>query len=126
MECFTHSGTQAVGFCKYCGKGVCRQCAHDTDVGLVCSQAHEEEVRLSDTLTKHAAKVYAIGDNASNSLPTQVWGSLLFALGFLGFGVYDFFTARTPLSGFFAFFGLVFLLGAFIAWWKFRQHRINV
>lgn len=37
MECFAHSGSNAVGVCKSCGKGVCRACAIQVTRGLACS-----------------------------------------------------------------------------------------
>ncbi|MBP7275989.1 MAG: hypothetical protein KBA51_07280, partial [Kiritimatiellae bacterium] len=34
MKCFNHEDRDAVGTCKSCGKGVCRECAVDMGKGL--------------------------------------------------------------------------------------------
>ncbi len=36
MRCFYHEDREAVGSCKSCGKGVCRDCAVDLIKGLAC------------------------------------------------------------------------------------------
>ena len=36
MECFYHQGHPAVGSCRACFKGLCRQCAVELSGGLAC------------------------------------------------------------------------------------------
>ena len=36
MRCFYHEEKEAVGSCKSCGKGLCRECAVDLTKGLAC------------------------------------------------------------------------------------------
>jgi hypothetical protein len=36
MRCFYHDDREAVGTCKSCGKGLCRECAVDLTKGLAC------------------------------------------------------------------------------------------
>jgi len=36
MRCFYHDEKEAVGSCKSCGKGLCRDCAVDLGKGLAC------------------------------------------------------------------------------------------
>lgn len=36
MRCFYHEDREAVGTCKSCGKGLCRECAVDLTKGLAC------------------------------------------------------------------------------------------
>jgi hypothetical protein len=36
MRCFYHEDKEAVGTCKSCGKGLCRECAVDLTKGLAC------------------------------------------------------------------------------------------
>lgn len=112
MECFTHRDEPAVGFCKYCAKGLCRQCARDTDVGLVCSEACESQVRDLHQISRRALKVYGIGDNPTRGVPTQVAALALFAAGFGGFALYDNFFDQGQMVYFFGFFGVIFALGA--------------
>ena len=36
MRCFYHEDREAVGTCKSCGRGLCRECAVDLTKGLAC------------------------------------------------------------------------------------------
>jgi hypothetical protein len=36
MRCYYHENKEAVGTCKSCGKGLCRECAVDLGKGLAC------------------------------------------------------------------------------------------
>ena len=36
MRCFYHEDREAVGSCKSCGRGLCRECAVDLAKGLAC------------------------------------------------------------------------------------------
>lgn len=40
MECFNHHGKQAVGLCKFCMRGVCGDCARESEHHLACSEQH--------------------------------------------------------------------------------------
>jgi prefoldin subunit 5 len=45
MRCFYHEEKQAVGLCKSCGKGICKECAVDLTTALACRGHCEESVR---------------------------------------------------------------------------------
>lgn len=36
MVCFVHEGVAAVGTCKFCGRGLCRECAAEVAGALAC------------------------------------------------------------------------------------------
>lgn len=126
MNCHTHPDAAATAICKFCGKGICTACQVDTGAGFACSPACAEEVQLANRLAKHAQKLYSIDNDNRRKLPTQVYGLLLFALAFAGFAIYAVWDGERFMGTFFGVFGGVFALGAFIAWWKFREHRINI
>ena len=44
MRCFHHEDREAVGTCKSCGKGLCRECAVDMGKGLACRGRCEQDV----------------------------------------------------------------------------------
>ena len=52
MRCFYHEDKEAVGTCKSCGRGVCRECAVELSKGLACSGRCEADaqavIRLID------------------------------------------------------------------------------
>lgn len=50
MKCYTHSGVDAVGSCKACGKGICHECATDLGHGLACTGVHETRVENLNTI----------------------------------------------------------------------------
>jgi len=45
MECFYHAGSPAVGSCRACLKGVCRQCAVELEAALACPSGCEPLAR---------------------------------------------------------------------------------
>ena len=44
MKCFYHAGADAVGTCKHCHRGVCRECAAERDGGIACRGRCEASV----------------------------------------------------------------------------------
>jgi hypothetical protein len=44
MKCFYHASADAVGTCKHCHRGVCRECAAERDGGLACRGRCEASV----------------------------------------------------------------------------------
>ena len=45
MNCFNHPDVPAVGICKACQKGLCKECAFDLGHGIACKN-HREEVEV--------------------------------------------------------------------------------
>lgn len=45
MKCYNHNDIDALGTCKACNKGVCKDCLTDVGNGIACSKACVEEVR---------------------------------------------------------------------------------
>src|ERR1700751_2305688 len=64
MKCFTHPDADAVASCKHCFKGVCTRCAKDSEVGVVCSQACEDEVRSVRSMLERSRKMYPLAAKA--------------------------------------------------------------
>ena len=50
MECYYHPGVNAVGTCKACDKGLCKDCFKDTGKGGACKDRCEEKVLLISEL----------------------------------------------------------------------------
>jgi hypothetical protein len=44
MKCFYHESADAVGTCKHCHRGVCRECAAERDGGIACRGRCEASV----------------------------------------------------------------------------------
>jgi len=45
MKCYVHADHDAVGVCKSCQKGLCRECAVDLGKGLACRGSCEDEAQ---------------------------------------------------------------------------------
>lgn len=88
MECFAHPNAAAIAVCKHCGKGVCRACATDIGVAVVCSEACAKEAPEYDEMMQRSKKVYGIGLK-TKAIPSGiiVWGTA--GVGFFAFGVYN-------------------------------------
>jgi hypothetical protein len=47
MKCFCHNDRDAVGVCKACGRGLCRDCAADLGRALACKGRCEADARTA-------------------------------------------------------------------------------
>lgn len=115
MKCFEHQKEEAVGICKYCGRGVCRKCARTEGLGLSCSDECEKEA-------KWAQKVH---DNYYHHYPKSIKRSFLFDLGFgtlmMLFGVWMAFFSIYAAMIFVAMGGLIIYRG-----WMAKQQEPNI
>jgi hypothetical protein len=58
MKCFKHGAVDAVGVCKHCNKGLCRECAVEVAGSLSCRGACEAQVALVNRLAVQAGSSY--------------------------------------------------------------------
>lgn len=116
MKCFNHPGTDAVGSCKNCSKGVCVQCARDTGLGLVCSASCEEGVKAIRAMVERSRKVYPLA--AKTHARNAIWFTVLAAMLIVFGKIAD----RGFLSNYLIVFGIVMLLGA--AFSAFNSRRL--
>jgi hypothetical protein len=118
MRCFYHEDKEAVGTCKSCGKGLCRECAADLTKGLACRgrcetdaqaliQLIDRNIQLSGTSTRliQSSRVVRSGSGifhvGMGSL-FLIWGLTderlrlitLMGAGFIAYGLYWLFLAR--------------------------------
>jgi hypothetical protein len=86
MECYRHEGRTAVGCCRACLKGVCRDCAHDVDGGLACRGECEEAVRGLLGMVRQGVSQSAVQGGLLRSIP-GMWGGLAVVSLLVGVGV---------------------------------------
>ncbi len=111
MQCFNHPDNAAVGICKHCQRGVCRECASDLGHGIACKGAHEDAVSLLNDLISANAQIQTVN-------PKTIWVAPLFylfmGLLFMGWGLstrrHSMFFA-TFGGGFIVFAALTYLVG---------------
>ena len=57
MKCFYHPQADAVGTCKHCHRGVCRDCAAERKHGLACRDRCEADVDAVNALIQRNIQV---------------------------------------------------------------------
>lgn len=64
MNCYNHTETVALGICKHCNKGICRDCLTDLGDGLACTATCVDEVKsLNETIHKNINASKSTGRN---------------------------------------------------------------
>lgn len=75
MHCFNHNALPAVGNCKACHKGLCPDCAVDSQQGLACKDCETDVMELAE-MNERSKKLYGIGKYATKVPASGVllWG----------------------------------------------------
>jgi hypothetical protein len=91
MNCFNHADRSAVGICKSCGKGLCRDCAIDLQDGLACKGRCESRVRVMNQIADNNARVLSVTrlQARAGDLMRIVLGAVLILLAIWGQARYD-------------------------------------
>lgn len=126
MECFYHVGKSAVGVCKSCQRGLCRDCAKEVTNGIACANRCESVVEVLNQLVQEAPTLNTMARSLHNETSVLVKSVGVYTLGvttcilggvFVAFGVYQDIQVLTSV-------GIIFLLfGAFDFYraWKAKQ-----
>lgn len=85
MKCFNHHESDSVGQCKHCYKGLCKECAADTGVGIACKGLHEQDVEFLHSLIENNKNAYS---NTPQSLLMSNLFVLLMGGLFVGYSLY--------------------------------------
>jgi hypothetical protein len=75
MECFHHEGRPAVGACRSCLKGVCRECATELEGGLACSPKCERMIGIITSSLEQGARYQHVSAGLLRSTPS-LWSGL--------------------------------------------------
>jgi hypothetical protein len=96
MNCFYHPTVVAVGTCKSCCKGLCKECAVDLGKGLACKGRCEEDVKAVIGLIERNIKLSPASEQLVNAARSNRYlGAafyLIFGLLFLVFAAYQYLT----------------------------------
>ena len=87
MKCFVHSGQDAVGTCRTCHRGLCRDCAVAEPDFIACHGACAEQARRLEALVANNLQSYRTARGNFWLAPAFLAG---FALIFLYFGLQRF------------------------------------
>lgn len=85
MNCFNHPDQAALGLCKSCGRGLCRDCISEVPDGLACKNRCEDRVNLINRIIDSNTKVLSAANVQirSGAVFMIVMGALFCAFGFL-------------------------------------------
>jgi hypothetical protein len=112
MKCFQHNETDAIGICRNCHKGVCRQCAAVVDGCLACRYVCEQKVELANRVIAYSVRAVTSQPKTIRSI-----GLILLVAGAIMIGV----SLRLRDWNFLAFFGVFLLLVAAIHLLNYRR-----
>lgn len=113
MECFYHEGQPAVGSCRSCLKGLCRQCAAELEGGLACTGRCESMVEAVVATIQQGARYRAVSSGILQSA-RGLWLGLTFVSLFVG-GFVILWGLQLPYYREIALLGVPFLALAFIS-----------
>jgi hypothetical protein len=104
MKCYNHPDKDAVGICKNCNKGLCKECITEVDNGIACTSSCVEEVQLINSLINRNKQSYKTASGAFYK-NAYIYGGL--GIVFIIFGL-----TTEGLKGFLTVVGSIFIIGA--------------
>ncbi len=72
MECAEHTGFAAIGICRACLRGVCRECAAPLRLGLACRGRCEADVSALAATLEQSIRTAAISSRMLQQTP-RLW-----------------------------------------------------
>lgn len=123
MNCFNHQTLPAIGTCKFCNKGLCGECVHDSGAGLACANSCIKEVDEINQVVARSKQIYSIGTKPP-LLTSGLLIFLMFSLLFLGYGIYRYFDSGKSFE-FLLLMGCGMLIVFVYSLYKQRQLRLN-
>ena len=104
MKCFNHPQNDAVGICKNCNKGLCKDCLTEVKNGIACTATCVDEVKQLNSLIDRNKKSYTTASGAYMR-NAYIFGGM--GLVFIIFGL-----QFERLIGFLSIMGILFIVGA--------------
>lgn len=85
MRCYNHHENEAIGICRFCGRGLCPGCAIEVEKAVACRDRCESEVATILSLNRNALQFAKSTKQARYLAPTMliVVGGVLTALGLM-------------------------------------------
>ena len=104
MKCFNHPNVDAVGICKNCNKGLCKDCLTEVENGIACAATCVDEVVLLNSLINKNKQSFKTTSGAYMR-NAYIYGGM--GLVFIKYGF-----QREGLIGFLSIMGLLLLVAA--------------
>jgi hypothetical protein len=116
LKCF-YDGNEAVGICKYCGRGVCGDSSVTVGKSTACKGRCEEEVGAQNEMLSRGRKAYA---RSGGIYRRSALAPALIGILFIGFPVFEP-AVLGPMTGLFLGLGIAMLVGAGIVVYNGRR-----
>jgi len=92
MKCFNHPQIDAIGFCRACGRALCRECVGEVSGILCCKGRCESNTKTgieSEALLREArAQFQALKKVGVSTMMRTTWLMAVAAILFLGAGIF--------------------------------------
>jgi hypothetical protein len=115
MKCFNHPDLDAIGICKNCNKGLCKDCLTEVDNGIACTSTCVDEVNQVNSLIQRNKHTHNVASSAHmrNVLLFGGMGIVFLIFGLTTEGIGDFLTIM----------GILFLLGGILSYTSARKYK---
>jgi len=112
MKCYQHNEIDAVGICKHCQKGVCKECVLLTDDCVACI-ACQDKVKFQISLFERNRRIIGTQPKTMNTL---IWLTTIIGIAIIGGGfLFGQGVEMLPVGGIF--------LGMGVVYWFLRRSR---
>jgi len=117
MKCYNHTNIDAVGICKNCNKGLCKDCLTEVENGIACTSSCVDEVYKVNALINRSKNAYKTtgGAHLRNAYMLGIMG-----IGFIFFGLNS---SITYLIWFLSVMGLTFIIGAIFSYTSYKKYN---
>jgi len=116
MKCYNHRETDAIGICKNCNKGLCKDCVTEIENGLACTATCIDEVEQINALINKSKLSHATAAGSYNR-SAYISGSM--GVIFILWGI-----KTEGVTGFLTAMGVLFIIASvfsFIAAKKYKK-----
>ena len=107
MNCFNHPELPALGICKSCGKGLCRECITEVPDGLACKNRCEARVGFINRIIDSNKQALTAANSHVRSGAIFI---IVSGLIFCGFGFLPYIMSGQKGTLFMGVIGIVFLV----------------
>jgi hypothetical protein len=115
MKCFNHPVADAVGICKNCNKGLCKDCLTELENGIACTATCVDEVLQINSLVN---KSKTASNNTSDAYRRS---AIMYAGMGVVFIIFGF--ILDGLQGFLSVMGTLFIIGAILSLVTAKKYR---
>jgi len=117
MNCYNHPDIPALGICKNCSKGLCKDCLTELENGIACTSTCVDEVKIINALIDR--------NKGPNSIISKSLNRSTFILGASGLVFLIYGLNIEGISGFSAILGIIFCIGAMMSYFASKNIKLK-